>query len=213
MFDEAIFQGLEADNRHNSCRLQTGVCRPFQKGFQLSQFLVDHDAERLKNTRGGMPLTFRRFPSETCGFDRGRKVATGANGVSQSPLDQVAGQAATVRLFAELEQDVRELSFIDACQPAPGRFPLRDVKPEIERPVRPETEPALFVGQLDRRQPKIEQDAIDCGNMQLFQNVRKLRVAGVDEVSMRRRNGAGGNFQHFGVAVKTDQAPLVANSV
>ena len=80
-----------------------------------------------------------------------------------------------------------------------------------------------MIGQLIRRQPEVEQDAIDCRDLQSGQDVGKLGITGLMKVTAGR-DGIGDlvaeltedltgeltgeltgrNFQHQGIAVKTD---------
>src|SRR3990167_7428234 len=57
LLDDTVFQGMKTDNDQTSARRQH-IHRLLQHGFQIIQFTVDENADRLKGTGGGMLVLF-----------------------------------------------------------------------------------------------------------------------------------------------------------
>lgn len=109
-----------------------------------------------------------------------------------------------LRLFAVLLEDFDELPLVDPRKHFGSRFARTRVEPQIERPFGGKAEAAGPVGQLIRGEPQVEQDAIDRGDREAGQHLFKFGITGLMEMTGGAREFAGGNFQHQGVAVKTD---------
>ncbi len=66
-----------------------------------------------------------------------------------------------MRLLAEAAQEVRQLALVGCRQDLGGRATPRGVEAHVERAAGPDSEASSAIGQLEAREPEIEQDAID----------------------------------------------------
>lgn len=203
---------METDHDDDAARLETFVKDTAHGRFELPQLVIDRNAQRLKDTRCRMPgpafgpITAARYLISRRLLARGRggEVASRSNRLPRAPRDDVTRHAPTVRLFAVTLKDVAQRLFIQARDKVSGRLALLRIETQIERAFGRKAEAAFFVGQLIGRQPEVEQNAIDGRNLQFGEDLWKLRITGLVEMAMKARELKGRNFQHLGVAVKTD---------
>ena len=205
---------MKTDDDDNAPGFETVIQDRSQRGFELFELVIDRDPQGLKDARGGM--TFPRQLRPACHRLLARaasrhclgQVAGSPNRLSRSPFDEIPGHPAGFGFFSELLEDVAEFLFAKAHDQVGGRFALSRVEPQIERAVGREAEAPGAIGQLVGRQPQVEQNAIDRGDVDVRQDPGEISITGLMEVAGKARELKGRNFQHPGVPVKTDQRPL-----
>lgn len=124
---------METDNGGNAARLETLVQRAPQRDFKLFEFVIDGDAQRLKNLRCRMtaperaPAWIGRAPADRC-----RQIETGSNRMCGPPVDDVAGDPATVSFLTEALQQFTDFAFVEPGDKLSRTFSLRRVEPQVE---------------------------------------------------------------------------------
>ncbi len=209
---------MKADDDDDTPGFEAIVKGPAKRSFELFEFAVDGDPQGLKDARGRMTVpresrATRRWSLPRRGRgDRVTQIAGRPDRLPGSPFDEPPRHAPGLRLFPIALEDVGQFLFAQAHDQLGGRFPLGCVESQVERPVRGKAEAPGVVGQLVGRQPEVEQNAVDRGDFEVRQDQREVGITGLMEVARGARELKGGNFQHPGIAVKTDQRPLWPDS-
>src|SRR5439155_4135900 len=139
------------------------------------ELVVDGDAERLEHARGRIHaartllLDARDEAAEVGGgLDRPRRAAT---------RDR-RGDTSWLWLLAILGQDPRQNALVRAVHQVGRRDIEFGIGSHVQRSLRAEAEPARIVGQLERREAEIEQDAVAIEKAMLACNVVANREVG-----------------------------------
>lgn len=176
-----------------------------EKGLELFKLAIDGNSQRLKNAGGWMrfgPPSAARVKGLIDRFDQ---VGRCLNGLIGAAKHNGAGDRSTGRLFAILEEQVGELVFVERRDEIGRRRSHGSVKSHVERTIALEAESAAVVGQLIRRKPKVEQNAVDPLNAELIQDFRQLGIAGLFQNAARIVQDFGRLSEHHRVAIEADQ--------
>lgn len=210
---------MKTDDDEDPPGLEAVVQDAAERDFELFQFVVDGNPQGLKNARGGMAVPRRswtprrRFLMRPDSGHRVGQIAGRANRLPGPPFDEIPRHPPGLWFFPIPLEDVGEFLFAQAHDQLGGRFSLRCVESQIEGPFRSKAEAPGVVGQLVGGQPQVEQNPVDRRNLEVRQDPWEIGITGLMEVARKARELKGRNFQHPGVAVKTDQRPPGANPV
>jgi hypothetical protein len=89
------------------------VQRACQRVLKLFEFVVDGDAQRLKDARGRVPRGVARCPGRAGSGDGLGEIARRSQGAAGTPFDEFSGELAAVGFFSEIGDDLRQSGFVD----------------------------------------------------------------------------------------------------
>ena len=178
----------------------------------MLQLAIDRDPQRLKHPRGRVFASFVTNRRGQRRVDRIDQIGSRANRRRRSLPHDLFGNRSTEPLLAVLVKDVCQFLGRRTHQQLGGRFALSHIEPHIERPRRAEPEAALAIRQLIRRQPQVDDDAIDRWETQLVENFRQVAITGVTQVTPFARNNCRRVLQHQRVTVETNQGSRRLNA-
>lgn len=164
---------METDDGGDTAGLETLVEHAPQRGFELFEFVIDGDAQCLKDLSCRMtasriaPASIRRAVADRVG-----QIECGPNRVCGTPFDDISSDAATVSFLAEAFQKFAEFAFVEPGDKISRGLSLRRVEPQVKRPIRRKAESSGTIGELIGRQTQIEQDAIDGHDLQTGEHLR-----------------------------------------
>ena len=157
--DDAVLERVVGQDDDPSARTQQ-VHGGGEALLERVELLVDRDPQRLEDARGRVdPAADARVGGRDAlderrqllgGLDRGR-LAGGDDGLGDLPRG---------RLLAVLAEQRGQLVGGERREQLRGRHAARRVEAHVERPAGAEAEAPLAVGQLERRQPEVEQRAV-----------------------------------------------------
>ena len=161
--------------------------------FERAEFVVHLHPQRLEDLR-------RRMASAVASddfFDRLGQRERFAKRRFLAQLDDLAGNAARGRLFAQLAKNPRQLFFRVAVDHlGGGQFPAR-IHPHVERAVAHQAETAIGVLQLPRGDAEIEHRAADLRDPELVENLAGFAEICPAATSRARRNSARRSAREF----------------
>lgn len=128
MLNEAIFQGVKCNHDKTSARLQALGCDVMNQLFDLFQFLIDNQPQRLKHPGGRMSLMFLTGPREAAVCDDLCKLMSCPNRFLLTGLNQGSSQSRTAWLFRISFEDLRQFREFNIRQPVCRRSPLGGIK-------------------------------------------------------------------------------------
>ena len=171
---------------------------------EIRELVVHRDPERLEDARG------RVDAPRTAGLHARDKAAELVRGLELrlgATADDRAGDPRGFRLLAVLGEDATEI----ACGPAVHDVGRREAKvrvgTHIQRASRAKAEAPLFVGELERAEPEIQDDAVDRCEVVRAGHVVKNREIGSDEdraIAEPRELLCGGG-KRLGIAVDPEE--------
>ena len=153
MFDETIFERMEADDDQSSSHRQSRQ-RRIQSRSQLTQLIVDEHPQRLKAT-GCRMLAITRYHTlyelrQLTRTQDGRLLALTHDGI---------GDTTGVALFAEFSNHALQLRLCRHCEPLRSRKSGRRIHAHVEWAILRKTETPLWLIELRRGNAQIEQNA------------------------------------------------------
>ena len=161
---------MEGDDRDPAAGFET-IREDNQAGCERAEFIVHFHPQSLEDLRGRMAPAVASDDF----LDRLGEAERFAKGRFFAQLDDLAGDPARGRLFAELAENSRQLFFRIAVDDfRGGQFPAR-IHPHVERAVAHETETAIGIFQLARGNAEIEQGAADLRDSELVEDARRHR--------------------------------------
>jgi|HubBroStandDraft_1064217.scaffolds.fasta_scaffold414199_2 hypothetical protein len=119
-----------------------------EKSLQVLKLAIGCNSQGLEDTGGRMgfgPPSAARVKSFIDRFDQ---VGRCLNGLIAAAKHNGAGDRSTGRLFAKLEEQVRQFGLVEGREEIGRRHSLRRVKSHVERTVNLKAEAAAAVGQL-----------------------------------------------------------------
>jgi hypothetical protein len=205
VFDQSIFEGMEGDDNCPPVSVQSMGQDVGEKGLEVLKLAIGGNSQGLKDAGGRMgfgPPSAARVQ----GFvDRCDQVSRCLEGLSCAAQDDGPGNRAAGQLFTVLEEQVRQVVFVEGCEQFGRRRSLRCVKPHVERTIGLKAKAAAAIGQLIRRKPKVEQDAVDPLDAELIEDFRQLGIAGLFQDATRIVEDLGRLIEHHRVSIESNQ--------
>ncbi len=104
-----------------------------ESGFDLLQFAIDGDPQRLEDARGGMFAGVVEIGRGDRRTDDARQIGGSLDGINIPGGDQCRRDGSAEPFFAILAENAFELSLFDVVNVLCRRFPLRRIEPQVER--------------------------------------------------------------------------------
>jgi len=230
LFDGPILERLERDHREAPAGTEDAHRRG-ETGVQVLELAVDRDADRLEHL--GRWVDAARATRLHTG-DESAKLIGAHEARLRAPTRDRARDARGLGLLAVLGKDPTQLRLGPAVHDVGRRDAKVRVGTHVQRASRAKAEAPLFVGELDRREPEIQDDAVDRSEAVLAGHVvanREVRanedraVAEALELSTRCDESARVDIEtedtstrraaledRGGVAARTDRAVEIAAS-
>jgi hypothetical protein len=205
VFDQSIFEGMKGDEDCPPVGVQSLRQDAGEKGFEVFELAIDGDSQGLKNAGGRVAFGPPAATRVKCFFDRFDQVGGCLNRLIGSAKHDRVGNGPAGGLFAELEKQIGQVPLVKLGKEIGRGDILRRVKSHVERSVGLEAESAAAIGQLIRRKPEIEQDAVDPLDAELIQDFRQLGIAGLFQDAARIVQDFGRLSEHHRVAIEADQ--------
>lgn len=196
---------MKRDDHDDSRRMQALVQQPPQGLLKLFELSIDGDAQRLKDASGRVPRGIVRAAGSAGCCNGVGQVARRANRAARAPFDEFAGHLAAVRFFGVLDKEFFKTGFIEPFEQRPGRLTLCRIETQIERTFAAKAEASISICELVRRQPEVEQNAIDGRYSDLLKDIGELGITGVNKPAVRGDEVSSRMGQHHRVAVQADQ--------
>ena len=149
----------------------------------------------------------RCLPATEWPDERSRRAARSSQPDPPAGGDNGARDAAREALFAELEDDVRQLAFVDVAQNVGGRRPLRAIHPHVQGLVAPEAEAAPCLLELHRRHAKVGERAVNRIDAAPGEDGRCVAVVRVDELDAigKGRERLGRTRERLAIPIEADE--------
>src|SRR5690606_37265887 len=155
---------MKSHHRKNAARLQHALCCK-ERAAQFSQFVIDEDAQTLKNARSRMDLVAGLATDGS--LDQLSKLGGGLEWtIGPHPLNG-ACDAACVTLLTQHAEDAGQIANLETVDHIGCRQPGLS-HAHVERSIEAEGEAALSFVKLHGGDANIEHDAIDAVADQLF---------------------------------------------
>ncbi len=137
VFDQSIFEGMEADDHRAAARLQPVGQRSREKVLKVFQLVVDGNPQGLKDTSGRVSGDGSGvMPLGTAGLRGGNsrdKIGGRPMGDVRPPRDDGSSNRPAGPLFAKFLEQLGQLIFVERGEQLRRGGPSRGIKPHIER--------------------------------------------------------------------------------
>lgn len=177
LLHSSILERVEGDDRQPA----TGT-KDRQRGLEapseIAELVVDGHPERLEDAGGRVDL------ARATRLYAGHEAAELVRGDERAPGPAAHDRARDARglgLLAELGEDPPEVALVPGVHQVGRRELEPRVGPHVEGTSRAKAEATGVVGELDRREAEIEEDAIDADEVVLAGHCGEIREIGVDE--------------------------------
>jgi hypothetical protein len=180
---------------------------------QSRQLIIHRDSQGLKRKRRRMEPPSPPSPSYHCLLNDLDQVACG---IQWPRLDDGLGNASRLSLLAVVVEEIRQLLSRETVdQISGGRIARRGIKPHVQRSVGHEGEATIGIGQLERRQAKIEQYAIDWYEIMGVRHPFQVSKGGVHKLGALTILGQAiiGQLQSGWVPIHTEQLPVGSRDI
>ena len=151
---------------------------PDERRLQRRQLLVRRDAQRLERARRGMDV-----PTAPAAERAGHDLRQACRGLDRRLLPLARRSPARCGdsgLFAVAPDQVGQLALREGIHQIARRNALLRIEAHVERALVTEGEPAFRLIELERRQPEIEQDAVERHDSSLSGNGGEIGEVGAD---------------------------------
>jgi hypothetical protein len=173
----AVLERVERDDREAATGTQDRH-RGHEAMPQVLELVVHRDTERLEDARGRIDAARALLLDAE---DETTEVVRGHERLARAAPNDRGRDAAGLRLLAVLGEDAAQLDLIPAVHDVGRREAKVWVRTHVQRARRAKAEPSLSVGELDRREAEIEEDAVDLIEAVLAGHDVANREVGADE--------------------------------
>ena len=172
-----ILERVERDDRQPATWTEDAH-RGLQAAAEVAELVVDRHAQGLEHARRGVDL-----PAAPClhAGDEPTEFLGAHEGATGPAANDRPGDAGGLRLFAELGEDPPEVTVVPGVHQVSRRALEPRVGPHVEGSGRAKAEAAGLVGELDRREPEVEEDAVEVNEIVRACDIVEDREVGVDE--------------------------------
>jgi hypothetical protein len=177
LFDGPILERMERDHREAPAGAKHAHRRG-EAGAQVLELAVHRDADRLEHL--GRWIDAARATRLHAGNESAELVGRFESRLQSATGDR-AGDACGLGLLAILGEDAAELRLGPRVHDVCRRDAKVRVGTHIQRASRAKAEAPLLVGELDRREPEIQDDAVDRSEAVLAGHDVANREVGADE--------------------------------
>jgi len=203
LFDDPILERVERNDRQAASRLED-LSRAGERRREVGELVVHGDAQRLEAPRRRVDSA---WPPRLHARDEATKLVRGRERSLGAAAHDRAGEARGFGLFPVFGEDATEV----VCGPAVHDVGRRDAKvrvgTHIQRASRAKAEAPLFVVELERAEPEIQDDAVDRCEVVRAGHVVKHREVCSDEdraIAEPRELLCGGG-KRLGIAVDPEE--------
>ena len=175
-----VFERVERDDREPATGNEH-THRGLEAACQIAELVVHGHPEGLEDARRRVGPAWPaglHSRDEAAEFVRGRERTTGA------PAHDRSSEAGGLGLLAEIGEDPPEVALVPGVHDVARRElepRFRWIGAHVEGAGRMEAEATGLVGELDRREAEVEEDAVDADEVVLAGQVVEKREVGVDE--------------------------------
>ena len=203
LFDDPVLERVEGDDGQAASRLEDPE-RAGERGREVRELVVHGDTQRLEDSRGRIDPA---RPSRLHARDEATKLVRGLERRPRAPPYDRAGKARGFGLFSVFGEDATEVVGGPAVHDVGRPDAKVRVGTHIQRASRAKAEAPLFVGELERAEPEIQDDAVDRCEAVRAGHVVKNREIGSDEdraIAEPRELLCGGG-KRLGIAVDPEE--------
>ena len=177
MLGGTILERVERDDREAATGAKDRQ-RGLEAASEVAELVVDGHAERLEHPGGRVDLA---GAASLHARDEAAEFICGEERTAGPPADDRARDARGLGLLTELGEDPPEVALLPGVHQVGRRELEPRVGPHVEGTSRAKAEATGVVGELDRREAQIEEDAIDADEVVLAGRRGEIREVGVDE--------------------------------
>ena len=207
LLGDPVLERVERNDREAATGPQDGHCG-VEAATKTLELVVDRDAQRLEDARrriDGPPTSGSlRLHAE----DETTEIVGLHERLAGAPAHDGRRDAAGLRLFAVCPKDITQRVLSPAVHDVCRRSDACVwVGAHVQRAFRAKAEASLRVGELDRREAEIEEDAVERNELVLAGHVVTKREARADEdrAIAEPREDAAGFGQGRGVDVEAEE--------
>ena len=202
VFDDPVLERVERDHDDPA----TGTEDAHRRGeslLEVRELVVDSDAKRLEDARRGVDAA--RPPRLHAGYETAEIVGRPERRFDTATDDR-SRDARRLRLLAVLGEDATKVLFSPAVHDVGRRLAKIRIGTHVESSSGTEAEAPFIVGQLDGREPEVEEDAIDRSEAALAgQFVQNREIASSEDGAIAEaRELSRGDADGRGVAIEPE---------
>jgi hypothetical protein len=203
LFDEPILERMEGDDDDASAGTEDAHGRR-ESLLEIRELVVDRDAESLEDARRGVDAA--RPPRLHAG-DETAEIVSHLERRFDAATDDRSRDARRLRLLAVLGEDATKVLFSPGVHDVGRRLAKIRIGTHVEPSSGTEAEAPLVVGQLDRREAEIEDDAVDRSESTLAgQFVQNREIASSEDCAIAEtRKLTRGDCECCGIAVESEE--------
>ena len=175
-----------------------------ERTLEVRELVVDRDAESLEDARRGVDAA---RPPRLHPGDETAEVIGRLERRFDAATDDRSRDARRLRLFAVLGEDTSKVLFAPAVHDVGRRLAKIRIGTHVESSSGTEAEAPFIVGQLDGREPEVEEDAIDRSEPVLAgQFVQNREIASSEDGAIAEaRQLSRGDGERCGIAIESEE--------
>src|SRR5256886_2022381 len=203
LFDDPVLERMERD--HDDPAAGTDDAHGGgERTLEVRELVVDRDAKSLEDTRRGIDAA--RPPRLDAGYETAKVVGRLERRLDTATDDR-SRDARRLRLLAVLGEDASKVLLSPAVHDVGCPDASVRVRTHVQRAARAKAEAPLFVGELNRGESEIQEDAVDRNEaVRAGQVVEKREVrSGEDGGVTEARELARGDTERGGIAIEPEE--------
>ncbi len=166
-----VLERVERDDREAATRSEDAH-GGLEAAREVAELVVHRDAEGLEDAGRRIDLP---GPAGLHARDEATELVRGHERAARPAAHDRARDARGLGLFTELGEDPPEVALIPGVHQVRRRAVEPRVGPHVEGAGGAKAEPAALVGELDRREPEVEEDPVDTDEVVLAGHVVENR--------------------------------------
>ena len=172
-----ILERVERDDREPATGTQDAH-RGLEAAGEIAELVIDRHAQGLEH-----PSRWIDLPATAClhARDEPPEFLGAEEGAARPAANDRPSDAGGLGLLAELGEDPPEVTLVPGVHDVRRRDSKPRVGPHVEGSGRAEAEASGLIGQLDRRESEVEEDAVDPDEVVVASDIVERREVGVDE--------------------------------
>ena len=172
-----ILERVEGDDREPATGTQHAH-RGLEAAGEIAELVIDRHAHGLEHPGRRVDLP---TAAGLHARDESPEFLGAEEGAARPATDDRPGDAGGLGLLAELGEDPPEVTLVPGVHDVRRRDSKPRVGPHVEGSGRAEAEASGLIGQLDRRESEVEEDAVEPDEVVVASDIVEGREVGVDE--------------------------------
>lgn len=194
---------MKSDDHGPSATVKSTGQDVVQKCFEVRELLIHGNPQGLKDARGRMRFS---WPGPDDLLHELLEFVGASQGSAALPASHdFLDNSPRLGFFSIVAKDSFQFVRIRCREEFSDRVAGGSVKTHVERPGRLEAEAAFRIGQLIRRKPQIQQNSINCRELQFIEDSIQLGITGLPQHNARTGYDLSCPGEHVRIAVESNE--------